>query len=72
MTKFVEWSEPWRYGTGPKDWVECVYRMTVEDAIKWQKGYAKTELNYAYPNDSDALLDFRDVRYGVIKEYNEV
>ena len=69
MSKYVEFSTPWDYGALSFEHVECVSRIKVEDAIKYQKGIYNIKYGHAYDSDSDALYDFMTNHYANIVEY---
>ena len=71
MTKYVEWSDPWQYGGLSFQHVECISRMKVEDAIKYQHGYINQNYGHSYDSDEDALYDFMTIRWATVKEYDE-
>lgn len=70
MTKYVEWNEPWQYGTCHTSWVNVTSRMTVEDAIRYQRGYCAEKAFY-YKSDEDALADFLTIHWAKIIEVYE-
>jgi hypothetical protein len=45
--------------------------MKVEDAIKYQRGYASYKHGHWYDSDEDALYDFITTHWAVVREYDE-
>jgi hypothetical protein len=66
MMKYLEWSEPWQYGDEPTEWVEVLSRMTVKDAIKYQRGLYTNV--YKDKCDDYPLEDFIADRWAKIVE----
>lgn len=71
MTKYVEWSTPWDYGGLSFEHVECVSRMKVEDAIKYQHGVTNMKYGHTYDSDEDALYDFMTIHWANIIEVED-
>lgn len=68
MTKYVEFDQPWQYGDGQFDYINVSHRVTVADAVKWQRvkvvgsGYT---LEYS---DEQCLEDFLMIYFAKIVE----
>ena len=77
--KYVEWAEPWNMTTeenGYINYVDCIMKMRVENAVKWMHfiadKYHSEHPNYPYKNDEQALEDFIIMHGAYIKEYPDV
>jgi hypothetical protein len=64
MTKYVEWDDPWQYGEGPKDWVNCHYKMLWEDVVRWRRS-----VEPRYTSDEQAVEDFLVIYWASVTEY---
>lgn len=65
MTKYVVYHEPFHCEHTGKVFNKEI-RVSVEDAIEWQKGHAYVLKGYIYDHDDHALQDFLIINWGTV------